>query len=350
MTKYVWVTWSSVDYKKYPMRRGYREVHDLMDFPVDRHNILKGGLGIDTKNIVRPAVFSLTNIDNNFEERYYSILDQVAATVIDKVGDRELCLMYSGGVDSVVVLAALTRSPKFKDLVEQNKFSIALTASSVAEYPWLFYNVILPNYKLIPADYDAIMRDKTKMMLTGDLGDYVMSSPDAVGVLSPSFDLMSPPRQVFGQFLNKSVSTFNINKMYLQAAKRCPFDITTANQLLWWGNQCYNYHEDLLGPYKWSSVTDLSELTSQNKVFRFFYDERIVKYSYEYMSTRPVIHSFEDSRLYPKRYAVDCFGDESYMNKPKVYSQRKVYRRVFKSAIYHDGEAFKSTDDWNLLV
>ena len=83
------------------------------------------------------------------------------------------------------------------------------------------------------------------------------------------------------------------------------------------------------------------ELASQNKVFRFFYDDALMTFSFEYMSTNPEYHTYIDNKLWFKRYIVNSTGDEYYLNKQKIFSQRMSLRHVFKTQIYYENDMIK---------
>ena len=101
MKKYVWVDWSCIDYNKYPFRRAFSNNVSKYEFPVDRFNIAGGRIEMNTVNILREPSYDLTNLTNDFEDRWYSLIDSVANKVFDVAGDRVIHLLYSGGVDSV---------------------------------------------------------------------------------------------------------------------------------------------------------------------------------------------------------------------------------------------------------
>ncbi len=89
-------------------------------------------------------------------------------------------------------------------------------------------------------------------------------------------------------------------------------------------------------PYCWSPTTDLSEIASFNKIYRFFLDDLFNTFAFEYMSTNPNYTSYNSVRSLARNYVIDYTGDFSYSNKGKVFSLRLIYKRFFKTAIYDD--------------
>ena len=78
MKEYVWLHHSNVDYDKYPYIRSYKHVMGMWEFPIDRYNIVEGGLGLPCANLIPPAEFNLTNLTTDWRDRYFSALDRSA--------------------------------------------------------------------------------------------------------------------------------------------------------------------------------------------------------------------------------------------------------------------------------
>lgn len=348
--KYVWIDWSCIDYKKYPFRRSFANHVSHFEFPVDRFNVTGGRCELITHPIVNAPVYDLSNITMDFEDRYYALLDEVADNVYKTAGDRTIYLSYSGGVDSVCILAALQRNPKYKEFMEQDRIVMAMTSTSIDEYPHLFYKEILPNFRLEVLNYNKLMNDPNALLVNGDLGDYVISTSDTFKYSkdNPSFDMMKPYKDIY-PYLRKDKDSEFLIATYDQAMKGCPFDIHSISQYAWWMSTNFVTQIDLCRPYFWSTTEDFSEISTNNKIFRYFYDPAVMKFTFEYMSTNPVLHTYEDCRVWPKKYIVNHFGDEEFYNKPKVYSQSKTFRVVYKSKLIYDGNKIVSAMDGKLV-
>lgn len=351
MRKYIWIDANCIDFDKYLIRKSYNMHNDKYVFLVDRFNLLKGELGIDTKNVLSqvPPSFG-KQMRHDYREYFFEVMDEISNKVFQRIGDRTLYLMYSGGLDSVCVLAALERNPKFKQLNEEGRFVVSMNNSSIMEYPHLFYNHIVHKYNIVPTDYNSLMLDNNAFIVTGDGGDFIASDPDSISVFDPSFDLMSSPALLLGSRKETTTASLYVNKLYKESQKRCPFEIKSSNQLLWWTAQSFSCQDEYVRPYKWSTLDDFSELTTDKKVFRWFFDNMMYKFSYEYVSTNPKIQNFEQSRNFSKDYVVNHFKDESYYSKPKIYSQRKVYRRKYKSSVFVEDGKIGYTTNWDLVI
>jgi hypothetical protein len=177
--KYIWVNYSNLQFESMPYRNGYRKWAGVYEYPVDRFNISEGRLEMPHENIVRDPVFNLGNLTNDWRDRYFSTMDAVADSVYKTAGSRTIDLLFSGGIDSTSVYVALAKNPKFKEFVDEGRFVISLTSTSIQEYPELFYREILPNIPIQPLDYNKSMLDTNVLVVNGDLGDFIIGNSDA---------------------------------------------------------------------------------------------------------------------------------------------------------------------------
>lgn len=344
MEQLVWAAASVILFRHHPYRNSYRKVSgNEWEFPADRFNIMNGALELNAVNIVKDPEYSLHNLSHDWKDRYFDTLDNVANDVFRQVGNRIIYVAYSGGVDSIAVLAALQRHHLYKEFLEAGRFKVLLNNASVVELPSLFFNQILPNIPLVVANFDTIMNDPNAYLITGDLGDFIIGTSDVIKLTenNKTADLMSSWENLFS-YLGNTADNGRYLEMYRAIKKFEPFELKSINQFAWWFSQCFIVQFELTKPYVWSSTTDLSGLDNESKVFRFFYNDKITTYSYEYMSTNPEIQCYEDSRVFPKMYSYNHFGDRAILDKPKVYSQKFINKMVQKTQILKTENGFIS--------
>jgi hypothetical protein len=336
MKQYVWLNWSNIDYKKHPYRNSYKSLQGSFEFPVDRFGITKGALEIPCVNMVKDPVYNLNNITKDFKDRYYDAFAIAADNVYSTVGCRTIHVLYSGGIDSICVLAALQRHKDYDRLVAEGRFKISMTTASIEECPSIFYNRILGNVPIQVLNYTTLMCDKDALLVTGDMGDHIIGSSDILGIVGYSDYDSSQPWNTLIPHIVKEPSSNLYMDMLMIAKKNAPFDIVSANQLIWWANQCYAFQDDLVKPWYWSRYQDYAELATQRKVFRFFYDDAFVSFTHEYMSTNPKCKNYHECKEWARSYAVNHFKIDSILSKEKVFSQRLTLRLAEKSQIYMD--------------
>lgn len=336
MNKIVWAYWPTYDTTENFFRSSYKNIFSRYEFPVDRFNVT-GYDEYNVLNIVDDPTYNLSNTACDWRERYFSVIDEVADRVFKTAGDRRIALYYSGGIDSTVVLTALMRHQRFAEFNESDRLEIRLTSSSVNENPWMFYNKILPTWRHIKHTmYDQSMIDNDVMMVTGDMGDYVIGSSDILSLaVKDDFELTNSYVDLLN-IISQADKTGAYHSALIDAIKKCPFTIESGLQLIWWHSQCFAFQDEFARPYYWSNAVPVN-INSQNKVFKFFYDPSIITYSYEYMSTNPKIDSFTESRILPKDYISNFTGNDHYDQKIKLFSQRQVPKIMKKSVIYENG-------------
>lgn len=319
------------------IRTSYSNLYEPHEFMVDRFGVTSDCKDSNIASIVPPPVYDLNNIACDWKSRYFDTVDTVADNAIKMANGRRLVIYYSGGVDSVVVLVALMRHKQFSKLNEAGKIEIRMTTSSINEYPWFFYNKILPNIKLIKAaDPQETMSDPDAFIVTGDMGDYIVGSSDVLTFV-PKDDLdLSLSKDHLLKIIKQKDKLEHYYNAMVKSIDLCPFPIKSSLQLSWWGSQCFAYQDELVRHYMWSDA-EPKDLWKQDKVFKFFNDDLLTAYSYEYMSTKPKIISFSDSRTYPRQYIFNYTKDVNYLNKLKFYSQKSILRYIRKTVIYDDG-------------
>lgn len=339
MKKLIYLHSSNTEYRPGSFRDYYKTIFGLGPCPVDRFNLLPhiDPDPIEFVNIVPEPIYNLKNLTGDWQDRYFSIFPEVADNVYKTAGTRDIVLMYSGGIDSVAVLVALMKHPSFKDFLSSGKFKIAMSSTSIQEYPEIFFETILPSIPIVVADYNLLMDDPNSFLVTGDGGDDILGNTNTpIFFHNGSTDNLHEDKFVLWPYLNEIESSGKFTFLLEQITKFAPFDIVSVNQMYWWVGQCFVHQSDMCCPYLWSKISDLSEIGTFNKVFRFFFDPKFITFSYEYMSTNPYFTGYNSVRQWPREYIVDYTGHYSYLNKMKVFSQQLLFKRRYKTRIYED--------------
>ena len=321
---------------------GFRKIYSTVfnsECPVDRFGLLdKIGINdtVPLVNMVPKPVYKLTGLTTDWQDRYQSIYSQVAEKVYATSGTRDIVVMYSGGVDSAGVLVALMQRPEYQEFLDAGRFRVAMTTASINEYPELFYRDILPNIPIEPTDYNTLMMDPNVLLVTGDDGDHVIGNTGTPNLLNHDDSCLHLPKHAAYPYFDHADPTGLLSTIVRQLDPYCPFEIVSLCQLHWWVGQCFELQATMCRPYYWSHISDLSEIATNQKVFRFFMDDLWNTFSFEYMSTNPVYTDNVSIRDFPKQYIVGITGDSNYLNKVKVKSQKLTCRIRTKTRIYED--------------
>lgn len=339
--KKIWVSDYSIIKTPGSFKDYHSKVYGLGYCPIDRFDLLKyidpQPPELQFKNILPEPVYNLNNLTSDWQDRFFSSVEIVAEKVYQKANGRTIVVMWSGGFDSTTALVGLIKNPRFKEYLEQGKFKVGMSTSSMYEYSYFFYNHILPNIPFVMADHVKLMNDPDVFMVTGDGGDYLIGNTD-----TPIFDykgttdnLMADKTELW-KYLDIIEPTKKFTHYVRELCKFAPFEIQSVNQAYWWVGQCFTNQAEICMAYVWSDVDDLTDLPTFNKIYRFFLDDVWNTFSFEYMSTNPFYTDFESIRKFAKSYVIDYTGDENYKNKRKLYSQRYLLRFPYKSVIYED--------------
>lgn len=322
-------------------RHYYSTVYGTWPFPVDRFNVLPSidADTLSTVNIIKDPNYNLLNLSVDWQDRYWAICDQVGTNIYATadVGYKTIVVMYSGGIDSAAALVSLMKNTRYREFLDQGRLKVALSSSSIAEYPEYFYNRILPEIPVVPVDYNTAMLDPTVLVVTGDAGDYVIGNTDTpIFYHNGATNNLYEDKSVLYPYLDTVDTTGKFSNFARELCKHAPFDIVSVNQLYWWIGQCFVHQGEMCYPFNWSATTDMSELATNNKVYRFFLDDLFTTFSFEYMSTNPRYTTYNSVRDFPRKYIVDYTRDQTYLTKIKLFSQSFMFKQICKSAVYED--------------
>jgi len=349
---YVWANWSALRFNSPSWRKNYRLISNHYEFGADRFGVLKNVRDLKAEVIMKPVTYNLSNLTNDWYDRYVAITDSVADKIYRIAGDRVISLCYSGGIDSVQVLCALAQHPRFKEKLEAGQFVLNMTSSSILEYSKLFYEFILPNIPIMAMDHQRDMNDPNLMLITGDIGDYIIGTQDLHQWWPDGGKSIDLPKEELEKVWRAIDPEGKCVEPVIEGLREhAPFEINSVSQLAWWFSQAFAGQDELVRPYVWSDYDVTGIDNDDHKVFRFYYDHEFATYSFEYMSTNPTFKSTSDFRDFPKRYIFDFTKDEAYVkNKEKLYSQKHTVRTMQKTIIYKQDGQFKSTDDITDLI
>jgi hypothetical protein len=90
--------------------------------------------------------FGVPTYDPSFDLSFTDITDQLACDLLKTKKDKPWLMLYSGGIDSTVMIVALLKNLSKDD---RSNVVIACSQHSVVENPRFFYNHIRPNFQIV---------------------------------------------------------------------------------------------------------------------------------------------------------------------------------------------------------
>ena len=348
----VWALAPRVDVRPGSFRDYYARVYSAYQFPVDRFNVLseEDDYGPATKNIVpEPEPYTLTNLPKNegyWYARFHETCNLMADLCYKNAGDRTIVIMYSGGTDSSTVLVSMMKHPRFKEFLDSGRFKVCMNSFSVHEYPEMFYEYILPNIPILATDYNFVVADPNHFVISGDGGDYLICNTDVpVWEYEGTTDIFNMKGDIIYKFFDECDPSGAFSRMTKGISKKAPFELETISQVYWWLGQCFTNQGEMCYPIAWTTL-DVNQMLDFNKYCRFFLHPMWTRFSFEYMSIRPVYNNLRDMRKFWKKTIIDYTGHEVYWGKNKANSQRNISRKWFKTAIYGDGSWDSTTESF----
>lgn len=163
--------------------------------------------------------------------------------------DRPICVLYSGGIDSTLVLISFMKvipEAEFRDRV-----TVALSWDSVVENPRFYHEYIRKRCRTVSSDRLGSFLDGSQILVGGEHNDQLLGA-DTAGAYYRMFgfdDLHKPyDRSKITRFLmEKGMSQNSADHWFdlLDAhARSAPCEVRTVFEFLWWLNFCF----------KWQSV------------------------------------------------------------------------------------------------
>jgi hypothetical protein len=160
-----------------------------------------------------------------------------------------ILVLYSGGIDSTLVLISLLKVIPEHEL--KDSLIVALSLDSISENPDFYYNVIRKKCTFTASDNLSSFFDKTKLVVGGEHNDQLLGT-DVAGRYFRQFSFKE---------LHEKYTENNITKFFIHAgmdidnaklwyylldnhAKNAPLKIDTVFQFFWWLNFVF----------KWQSV------------------------------------------------------------------------------------------------
>ncbi|MTB53565.1 hypothetical protein [Lewinella sp. W8] len=275
--------------------------------------------------------------------------DAVAGEIVQRAlaEDREIRVLWSGGIDSTVALIALIKN---LPPAEHHRLVPLLNMVSINEYPLFFRNHILRKlpFQQVPAPITNHFGSR-ELIVTGEHGDQLFGSDKLLPFISnglafePWEDVL--PLHLFDKF--GKGRKVDILMEYLRpqfAASEQP--LRTTFELFWWLNYSLKWQQVSLRLPVFTFRDDVAAVF--NRTHHFFRDEGFQRWSLANHPNRACagLTSYKQAA---KAYIYDFTGDEEYLtHKTKEPSLKHVIldRRQQGATRYR----IAMTEDFNPVI
>lgn len=272
---------------------------------VDRSQVIHSGPAFQIFDHLPPA--------SNQSPSFGELCDRTADQLVSEAGrtGKQLQVMWSGGIDSTVVLLSLSAAARRAELGDQ--IDVLLTLDSIREYPDLFQSSISERipYRVVGRPVAEFL-DPEAITVTGEHGDQLFGSQLLEsyvrrGVAHAKWEDILPV--VLLERLRhplQAVRALGAIRPVLEAA---PVPIDTLFDALWWLNFIL----------KWQSVSlRIAVMASSrhrqiwNQIRHFFRGNDFQIWAMRRSQTR-TIREWTDYKYPAKEYVYRHTGDENYL-------------------------------------
>jgi hypothetical protein len=284
---------------------------------MDRTGTLRQGFDY----AVLDQIPSVTGLDATFGE----LCDQRAADLVRlaKRRDQDLCVHWSGGIDSTATLIAISRAARESNAGE--RVVVVLSQDSVHENPRFFLQHIHGVFRLRPATHPiAYGLDPAAINVTGEHGDqlfgsHLLESYVRRGLADVDYADILP--LVLFERLRSVPGAIRVKKYLQPVANAAPVPIRSLFDYLWWMNFALKWQEVTLRLPAWRRDDARDTYRS---LHHFYRTEGFQAWALGHaMTARPYI--WADYKHQAKRYIHSAVRDDDYLRtKEKEDSLRNV--------------------------
>lgn len=270
---------------------------------------------------------------------------------------KEICLMYSGGIDSSVVLSSFIDVLGVKEAAK--KINIFMSQESILENPVMWEKFIRPYFKVTNSKlHRKTGIDNDKILVFGELNDQLFGS-DILKNISvwAGRDILNNTFTVdlgikyLTEHCKMSIKHATIwSELLIENLKSCPRHNSSVWDTFWW----YNFSLKWINVYyRYLMGCDLTSEVRQDQIdtsyCAFFNTEDFQQWS---MNNNEDKHqgTWNSYKYAAKHLVAEVTGDKLFFNRTKKNSLQKVLMLSNRTAfVFENNIMMQSTDDITLL-
>jgi hypothetical protein len=307
---------------------------------IDRtHNV---SIPLKTKLYPHLEMPQFVKFDKSFEE----VCDERARFLLNKAkqDNRKIAVMYSGGVDSTLILVSFLKNATKEEL---KNIIVLLSDSSIRENTNFYYNFVIKNFTCVSSfRFPYLLGNDKYLMVSGENADQLFGSQVNDNYIrnSPYSDLFRPIDEVKDRiiywFRQKIEDDYNrvyaedIFDLFKRIVDNAPIPLENTYKFFWWINFVT----------KWQSVYVRILAYAVNKKGIKVEENYTTFYSpaefqlWAMNNTDSFVREEPGTTKYvPKEIICDFTKDYSYMKKPKIGSLSTIVKQKEMSyGLYED--------------
>jgi hypothetical protein len=283
-SKIIW--YNSVDifhprgssYKQYIDRPGFKTFKHMFSFfaanfsITDRISNVK--FPINTKLIDECKLPDLVPVDYSFDE----LCERRARQLIDhaKNTNRKLVIMYSGGIDSTLILVSILKVAT--DIELKQNILVLLNGHSIAENHKFYHEHIIKKFKTESSYlFHAFLGNDKYVMVNGEGGDQLFGSAVSANIFKskgagfifhePTTEIISG---VFMEQIKDEEASQKITSVLNRVVAASPVEIKTVYHYFWWINFALKWQSVYARSVAYTDAKFQATVKPEDNYFIFF--------------------------------------------------------------------------------
>ena len=265
-------------YKEYSDKPGfdnYRYMHQFfaLNFSfTDRSKTIIAP--IKTKLLPQCALPTYKQVDYEFEE----LCNNRARWLIDhaKNTNRKLCIMYSGGIDSTLIVVSLLKVATDQELKEN--VIICMNDMSINENPKFYKDFISKKCKIESSySFSKLQGNDKYIVVNGEGGDQLFGSAvmdktikdfgQDIATEEPTFDRIN---MIFSRYIDDKTAANSITNALSRIVRSAPIKIETVFHYFWWINFITKWQSVYLRSVSFTHPDFINNVKLEDNYFIFF--------------------------------------------------------------------------------
>jgi hypothetical protein len=274
-----------------------------------------------------------------FDKSWSDICDDRAKEVMNMAlsTNRKLAVMYSGGVDSTLILCALLKNIPL-DVLKKNVV-VLLSDQSIRENANFYYNHVIKHFECVATyRFPYFLGNDDYLFISGENADQLFGS-QLVGYFTVNrnfSDVFKDVNELEGPLIDwmrrnfktktSSLAETNMSENLLNLMKKfkdtSPIKLDTFYKLFWWINFST----------KWQSVyvrilpfaNNPKGIKMEENYTTFYHTPEFQLWSMNNADSL-IGETADTSKYVAKEYIIDYTGDSEYFKKPKIGSLSRAF-------------------------